>query len=124
MVNIIELRKHITSKIKTECNNVFYERATNDTVFPYVVYELDSINIVENKDNIQLDISIYDRSKDSINIEILTNKIQKIFDKISYCDNYHSLFSYVNVRNNVDTEKDNILRRRLLIDINYYGKDV
>lgn len=123
MVNVIELRKYIKTQLKTVCDNVFYEKALNNCLFPYTVFEID-ITFIDDKDMVQLEINIFDNNNDSTNIELLTNDIERLFNREKHNDEFHSFAIFKNVRNNVDSEKDNIKRRRLLFDLNYYGSEV
>lgn len=115
----LKLRAYIVSQLKTLCDNVYYELA-NSTVHPYIVYSLSSVKS-EVMRNYSLEVNIYDKSSDTSTIENLADDVENLFDGITHNDEFQQIYTSVNTRNNID-DGDGIKRRRILIDLRYYGK--
>lgn len=120
----IELRKVITSLLKEVNNEVYYERASKDAVYPYIVYNLDTINLNNYpRDDIFITIDIWDRNKEgsTTKVEILADTLEKVLNmKNKPTDKVLPTF-YLENRTSIEDEDEFIKRRQLKFMIqNYY----
>lgn len=122
MSKTIELRKVINSLLKQVEQNTFYENASDNTPFPYVVFNLDSVNFSNiGRDDFILTVDIWDRNNDSTTVEILADKIESKLDfKNNPTDKVLPTF-YKESRKKLTDEDKRIRRRQLTFTIqNYY----
>jgi hypothetical protein len=115
----LKLREYIVSQLKTLCKNVYYEIAESKA-HPYIVYSLSSVKS-EVMRNYSLEINIYDIDSDTSALEKLADDVENLFDGITHIDEHQQIYTSVNTRNNID-DGSNIKRRRILINLRYYGK--
>lgn len=117
----IEIRKVITNLLKTIDNNVFYENASDLAQFPYIVFNIDSINFVnKGRDDLLLTVDVWDKNKDSTTVEILADKIENTFDfKNNPTANVLPTF-YKESRKKITDEDKEIRRRQLTFSIQNY----
>lgn len=92
-MNVIELRTQIQTLLKTKCDRVYFERATDTTVYPYVVYNLvDSREFEGNREDIDLEVDIWDNAQDTTAIETLTGDIDGDGDLFNATGLHRKLF--------------------------------
>lgn len=118
----LELRKVIIKLLKEINSNVYYENATDEAEFPYIVYEIDSINFdyIE-RDDVILTINIWDKDRGSKTVDSLADDIEK---KLKYLNNPTQTVLptfYAISRTSIPDEDKSIRRRELKFQIqNYY----
>lgn len=118
----IELRKVIQSILETTQKNVFYENADKNSNYPYIVYELESVNFgYTHRNDVILTIDIWDKNSDSTRIETLADDVEMLLD-FNNCPNNNVLPTfYVDYRASISDEDKNIRRRQIKATIqNYY----
>jgi hypothetical protein len=75
-MNIIKLRNSIRALLLTKCDRVYYERATDTTTYPYVVFNLvDSREQEGKREDFDLEVDVWDNAQDSTAIETLVGNI-------------------------------------------------
>ena len=74
-MNILELQTEIRKFLLTKTDRVYFYRAPEDAVFPYVVFNLPNSNMLETREDFVLEIDIWDRNKDTTVLETLTGNI-------------------------------------------------
>jgi len=71
-----ELKKEIYDFLKTKVNNVYFKEAPSKASFPYVVFDLtNSINVVNNREDYVLEITLWDKTQDTTNIDNIRDSI-------------------------------------------------
>ena len=75
-----DLKKLIQTKLKTLTTNVFFEQATDDALYPHVVFEFRSIDLgdLARQDYI-LEIDVGDKGTSSTVVDELCDKIEDLF---------------------------------------------
>ena len=75
-MNVIKLRTDIQTFLLTLCDRVYYERATDTSTYPYIVFNLvDSREQEGNREDFDLEVDIWDNAQDSTAIETLTGNV-------------------------------------------------
>lgn len=122
MSKTIELRKVITNLLKQVNSNIYYEEAKSNAEFPYIVYELTSVNLNNYpRDDIFLIIDVWDKNKSTQTVEILADKVEKTLNMINNPTNAVLPTFYLNDRMSIRDEDKSIKRRQLKFIIqNYY----
>ena len=80
MSKTLDLRKLIQERLLTVCSNVFYETAPNDKVYPHIVWNLERIDLGDiYRDDLMIDIDLWDRGPDAKRIETMADGIEALF---------------------------------------------
>lgn len=124
MLNIV---KYLIKELKNITPRVYNEKATKEAIFPYVVVNFATSNIIEkDREDIILEINIWDYMKDSydafVAVEELTNRIDKFLKGNRHIDdNQLLIFQKINRLSIPDTD-ENIRRRQLRYVVKYYDR--
>lgn len=74
-----DLRKLITTQLRTVEGGVYHRHAPKDAVYPYKTFSLTSASFVESRDDQEVEIDIWDRSKDAKRAEEIADLIESMF---------------------------------------------
>jgi hypothetical protein len=103
-------------------SRVHFEKATDVTPFPYVVFDLPQSYDIDDQEIFNLDIDIYDDDEDTTTLETLSNSIWQRLNKY-YFINEDMQFSIHRLRRFIiKSDEDNIRRRTLMFNIRYYDR--
>ena len=76
-----DLRKVIQTYLLTVCDNVFYEVASDDQMFPHIVWNLTRVNLGDiHRDDFILDVDLWDRDTDAKDIDDTADAIEEMFN--------------------------------------------
>lgn len=101
---------------------VYYENSIDTSSYPYIVFELESIDYNNNRDDVILTINVWDRNIDSKTVEDLADDIEDIFNYNNYPTDYVlPTFFKVNRLNVLDEDKE-IRRRQLQFQVQNYER--
>lgn len=76
-----DLRELIQGKLKTVCNNVYYENAIDDDMYPHCVFSFGNIiNDDFSRADISVAIDVWDKSESAAAVEDLCDDIEKLFN--------------------------------------------
>ena len=74
-----DLKKLIQTKLKTLTTNVFFERATDDALYPHVVFEFRTIDLGDlSRQDYILDVDVWDKGTSSTVVDELCDKIEDL----------------------------------------------
>lgn len=73
------LRKLITEKLQTVEGGVYHRIAPKDAAYPYKTFTLDSVTFQDARDDMEVNVDIWDRSKDSKTAENIADRIEAMF---------------------------------------------
>ena len=129
-MNVLKLRADIQTFLKTLCDRVYYERATDTSVYPYVVFNLvDSREFEGNREDIDLEIDVWSNVQDDTVLETLVGNIDGDGDvqnptglhrKLFYTADEISAKCYRDRRLSIIDEDVRIKRRQLKYYIQSY----
>jgi len=117
MSKTIALRTELQRKLKTLTTTVYYEGASDSAVYPYCVFELSELLTEANKTVYQLEVNLLDYGVSSSAIEILADNIQRSLHKYFFVNTEIEFKTYQGIRQTVKEEDKQIIRRRLLFEI-------
>jgi len=76
-----DLRKVIQTLLLTVCGNVFFETAPTDKLYPHIVWDIERIDLGDlHRDDLILDVDIWDRSSDAKAIDDLADNVEALFN--------------------------------------------
>lgn len=119
---------YLTKELKKLSPRVYNEVANQNAIFPYVVFNIVTSSITEkNREDVIIEIDIWDYVKDGydavLNVELLTNKIDKFLKNNRHNDE-ESVFIFQKInRLSLPDEDKNIKRRQLRYVVKYYDKN-
>ena len=92
-MNVIKLKTDIQTFLKTLCDRVYYERAEDTTAYPYVVFNLvDSRENEGNREDIDLEVDVWDDEQDTTVLETLVGDIDGDGDVLNASGLHRKLF--------------------------------
>lgn len=74
-----DLKKLIQTKLKTLTTNVFFEQATDDALYPHIVFSFNEINLGDmSRQDYTLYVDIWDKGKSSTRVDELADKVEDL----------------------------------------------
>lgn len=111
---MIEVRKELSTFLKTLYPRVYFQTASEEAIYPYIVYDLPSIFCDgEGGEVITLDIDgwDYNTTGDTLSIEDLMKNINLLDKKVFTTDNMSVVF-YLETKMSLQDNDKNIKRRK------------
>lgn len=118
MNKLLEL---ILQTLKSKHDRVYHEVALDNVEYPYIVFNI-SDGFKSHRDDLTLIIDIWDRNTSSMNIEDLTDKIDKLFDEANLPNEFVLPTFYRSQRLKIEDPDTKLKRRQLRFDIQTYFK--
>lgn len=125
---MIDIMEFLTEELKKFSPRVFNKYANDNAIFPYVVFNIGTSNIIEkDREDVVVEIDIWDYMRDGydavMNIETLTSRIDNFLkNKIYNGENSVLIFEKTN-RLTVPDEDERVERRRLRYIVKFYDKN-
>ena len=79
MSKTIALRKLVKEKLQTVPGETYHRRANSSASYPYKVFRLTSVNFTEDRDDLEMEVDVWDRSVDTKVVEDIADQIEKLF---------------------------------------------
>lgn len=74
------LRKLINEKLQTVQGGVYHRIAPKDAAYPYKVFVLSDVSYTDARDDLELEVDIWDRSLDPKTAEDIADEIEDLFN--------------------------------------------
>lgn len=116
MNKTLALRTVVVSMLGTkmpEGSKVYFQQARDDHPKIYAVYTVHQLDNTDGRYSYELEINVMDYGTDTSTVEDLADDIQKLFNKAVRINDDIGVYFYAEMRNSVEEEDRNILRRRL-----------
>ena len=122
MAKIIDIRTELQRLLKTVHARVYYEVATDITVFPYVVYNLPNSIDSGDLESFVLDVDVWDNSQSTTALEILCDNIDTLLHRknVVIADSVGFVI-YRENRLNIIDDDPRIKRRKYIYQCRSYG---
>ena len=118
-----ELRELITSALKNICENVYFEVADEEALYPHIVYYLRSVDLGElSREDYILEIHLWEMDAEATNIEDKADNIVEMFRAENMPQRNILPTFYVYDRKAVDDEDKKIRHRVISVQINMYER--
>lgn len=75
-----ELRKIITAQLREVPGGTYHRQAPNNAPFPHKVFNLSSASFTDARDDLILDVDIWDHSLDPKEVEDIADQVEELFD--------------------------------------------
>lgn len=123
MMKTNDLRELVQSKLKTICNDVYYEVAADDAMYPHIVFNFNSIDLNDlSRDDLMMEVDVWDKSKSAVAVENLADKVDELFRTQNLPRETILPTFFMESRRSV-SDPDVLIRHRLLkIQIQNYGR--
>ena len=116
-----DLKKLIQTKLKTLTTNVFYEIATDDAMYPHVVFTFNSIDLGDlSRQDYMLNIDVWDKSKSTVAVDELCDKIEALLQGENLPQTRILPTFYLVDRRNIPDEDKQIRHRVIRFQIQNY----
>ena len=73
------LRKLITEKLLTVQGGAYHRFAPKDAPFPYKTYTMSSVAFVDARDDMEVEVDIWDRADNSKTVEDIADQVEALF---------------------------------------------
>lgn len=75
-----DLKKLIQTKLKTLTTNVFFEQATDNAIYPHIVFSFREISLNDlSRQDYTLDIDVWDKGTSTTTIDNLADSVEDLF---------------------------------------------
>lgn len=101
---------------------IYFGQADETAQLPYVIYDLQTVSMMDGVRLCELEFNVVGYGRDTLPIENLCDKIERLFDHRTFNENDVSFTSYFDGKNRVDSEDRQIIRRRLVFNFNLYER--
>lgn len=124
---MVNLYKFITARIKTVFAKVYPVSAASNVTFPYVVYNFPTVTDSSIRDDVMLEVDIWDTKRDGYDvlsgIEGLTSKVDGVLKNATNLDSDNVFIKIERVaRLALKDPDENIYRRQLRYRIRVYDR--
>jgi hypothetical protein len=127
MIKIVELRKIIKASLKTAHSRVFHEHAPDNSLYPYLVYDLPNSNDDGSLEQFVLDIDGWDypANGDTTALETLMDNVDKqLHRKTVVINGTLSMTFYRENRLSLKDDDPRIKRRKYVYQVRTHEKGV
>lgn len=109
-----ELKKLIQTKLKTLTTNVFFEVATDNALYPHIVFSFREINLGDiSRQDYTLDVDVWTKGKNSTTVDELADKVEDLLHAQNLPQtNVLPTFYKIDRKSILDSDKD--IRHRLI----------
>lgn len=74
-----DLKKLITQKLKTLTNNVFYEQATDNALYPHLVFSFRTIDLGDlSRQDYILEVDVWDKGTSTAKVDELSDQVEDL----------------------------------------------
>jgi len=117
MTKTNELKKALVVLLKEVLNNVYFETAEDDALYPYLVYDLKELFNEDGKTVYELECNLIDNSKSKTSVDELADLLQKNLHNYYFINQYIQFTIYKLNKYTIKEKNKKITRRRLTFEI-------
>ena len=77
------LRKLVTEKLRTVPGGTYHKVASDSATYPYKTFTLERATFTDARDDIYLDVDVWDRAKDQKTAEDIADQVEDLFDNVN-----------------------------------------
>jgi hypothetical protein len=109
-----DLKKLIQTKLKTLTTNVFFEQATDNALYPHIVFGFREIDLGDlSRQDYVLEVDVWDKGKSTVQVDELSDKVEDLL-QAQNLPQTHILptFYKIDRKSIIDSDKD--IKHRLI----------
>lgn len=117
------LKKLIQAQLKTVVENVYYEIASDDALYPHIVFNFERIDLgdLARQDYI-LRIDIWDKSQNTVAIDSVADNVENLLQAENIPQDHVLPTFYLIDRHNIEDSDKNIKHREIRFQIQNYER--
>lgn len=121
-----KLRTQLNKILKSIHPTVFYKKAPDDAIFPYLVYDLPQSYYEDDLETFNLDIDIWDKpvEGDTEELETLSQAIWNELNSYYFINEDMQFSIHRQSRLTIEDDDPRIGRRTLIFNLRYYDRSV
>src|SRR5690625_1846888 len=120
---MIDLRRSLMQVLRNYHSRVYFQKASSDTSFPYVIYDFPNSFTDEETEIFNLDIDIWDNRDDTTELETLATTYWRALHRYRHIDNNIQFSIYrANRLPPLDEDEKYIKRRKLIFQLRYFDR--
>ena len=117
-----ELRKALRATMLTVVDRVYYDQAPDNATFPYVVFDLLELTHEDGRTLMEMEVNILDYGTSTTTAEDIADELQSMLHKADYINAYIQYSIYRGLRQKVEEEDKQLIRRRLTFEIHMHER--
>lgn len=117
------LKKLVQTKLKTLTTYVYYEIASDDALYPHIVFNFEQINLGDlSRQDYILRIDIWDKSQNTVGIDTLADNVENLLQAQNLPQDHVLPTFYLIDRHNIEDSDKNIKHREIRFQIQNYER--
>ena len=109
-----DLKKLIQTKLKTLTTDVYFEIATDNALYPHIVFTFDNVNLDDlSRQDYVLSVDIWDKGKSTTAVDDLTDKVESLL-QAQNLPQTHVLPTFYLIDRKTIPDEDKQIRHRLV----------
>lgn len=77
------LRKLVNEQLQTVPGGTYHRIAPNDATFPYKIFRMERATFTDARDDIYLEVDVWDRTLDHKTVEDIADQIEALFNDVN-----------------------------------------
>ena len=118
-----ELQLIIQNKLTELGYTAYADEAPDSAVYPYVVYNINNFSYLDARDNITLEMDMWDSAPNYVTVEAMADAVESAFQGVAVYDKYSNVlpqfFRYIRTKV-PDTDRD-LKRINLKLEVHNYN---
>ena len=109
-----DLKKLIQTKLKTLTTNVFFEQATDNALYPHIVFGFREIDLGDlSRQDYVLEVDVWDKGKSTVQVDELSDKVEDLL-QAQNLPQTHILPTFYKIDRKTIIDSDKDIKHRLI----------
>ncbi len=109
-----DLKKLVQTKLKTLTTDVYYELASDQALYPHIVFSFDTVNLDDlSRQDYMLYVDVWDKGKNTKSVDDLCDKVESLLQAENLPQTHILPTFYLVDRKNIP-DSDKLIRHRLI----------
>lgn len=118
-----DLKELVQAKLKTVCTNVYFEVASDDALFPHVVFSFNNLNLGDlSRQDYTLDVDVWSKGKSTTAVDDLCDTIENLLQGENLPQDHILPTFYLIDRKSLLDEDKNIRHRLIRFQVQNYER--
>lgn len=109
-----DLKKLVQTKLKTLTADVYYELASDQALYPHIVFSFDTVNLDDlSRQDYMLYVDVWDKGKNTKDVDDLCDQVESLLQAENLPQTHILPTFYLADRKNIP-DSDKLIRHRLI----------